>query len=145
MKRPKLDRQPIAKKQPKGTVAISSNGERICWGIGRARLDGPFSWQNVTRDILWNDLHPYLKSLETMTWDEILKASGGRSRGNNNHDVDVDQLGEEAKRDLTDAGVDDVDKVFSLRVNARMRIWGIREGRVLSLLWFDPEHMVYPV
>ena len=34
----------------------------------------------------------HLASFETMTWGEILKASGGRSNGNNHHEIDRDKF-----------------------------------------------------
>jgi len=37
------------------------------------------------------------------------------------------------------------DDLFSLRLEGDMRIWGIRLGRVLQLVWYDPRHEVYPL
>jgi hypothetical protein len=42
-------------------------------------------------------------------------------------------------------GQDDVEAVLSLRISARERVWGILDGPALQVLWWDPEHQVYPV
>ena len=47
-------------------------------------------------------------------------------------------------------GHEDVTELFSLRLDATKRVYGIRDRQVLKLLWFDPYHgdnskAVYPV
>ena len=41
--------------------------------------------------------------------------------------------------------MDDVDELYQLRVTGAERVWGIRSGPLLRLLWWDPNHEVYPV
>jgi len=46
--------------------------------------------------------------------------------------------------------MDDIDTIVSLRVNATIRLYGIRDGHALQILWYDPWHdskdmAVYPV
>ena len=38
----------------------------------------------------------------------------------------------------------ETDTLISLRVTGKKRIWGVRDGSVLHLLWWDPQHEVYP-
>ena len=85
-----------------------------------------------------------------MTWDEIMRAAGGRARGNNSHFVSVENLTRQAKDRLIEVRQDDVSELFSLRLTATKRIYGIRDRRALKLLWYDPHHgsnarAVYPV
>ena len=93
---------------------------------------------------------PKLCNFESMTWSEIMRASGGRSKGNNSHFVKVKSLTPDAKRRLAEIGQDDVSDLFSLRLSATERIYGIRDRRALKLLWYDPHHgnnakAVYPM
>lgn len=37
---------------------------------------------------------------------------------------------------------DDLDQLFSLRLTVRKRVWGIKEGNIFWILWWDPEHEV---
>lgn len=80
-----------------------------------------------------------------MTWGELLKATGGRTSGNNHHSISVDQLSQKAIGRLTELKLEDIDELFSLRLTGKIRLWGIKDGRVLKLLWYDEDHSVYPV
>ena len=84
-----------------------------------------------------------------MTWAEIMRATGGRTRGNNSHFVQAEKLTRQAKARLAEVG-EEREELFSLRLTATTRIYGIRDGRALKLLWYDPYHgtnaqAVYPV
>jgi hypothetical protein len=85
-----------------------------------------------------------MQNFETMTWHEILKASGGRSNGNNNHEIPISDLCSDARKRLEELNLDDTDSIFSLRLAGKQRIFGIKEKRVLKIIWFDPDHSVCP-
>ena len=36
--------------------------------------------------------------------------------------------------------MDDIDSIVSFRINATIRMYGIRDGRALRILWYDPWH-----
>jgi hypothetical protein len=89
--------------------------------------------------------HEYLQKalqrlavLETMTWTAIL------ADGKHYHYVEVSRLPSKAKRRLQDIERDDLDQIVSLRVEGQPRVWGVRDRGVLHILWWDPEHTVYP-
>ena len=86
----------------------------------------------------------HLKDRETMTWAEIESQSGGRNKGTNNHAIEVDKLSPKAQKRLAELGLDDIGKLFSLRAQGKIRIWGVRQANVLKILWFDPKHEVCP-
>ena len=86
------------------------------------------------------DILPKLRDFESMTWAEIMRAAGGRARGSNSHFVEVRNLTGHAKQRLAEIGQDDVSELFSLRLSATVRIYGIRDRRALKLLWYDPHH-----
>ena len=100
---------------------------------GQAALKG--SW--------WDEIYSKLQNFESMTWAAIFEQSGGRSRGTNSHEVPVSKLGREAQKRLRSMGYE-VDSIFSLRLKGLVRIYGIREGAVLKILWFDKKHEIYP-
>ena len=45
---------------------------------------------------------------------------------------------------LVEIKQDDLSQLFSLRISAKCRVWGILDGRVFKVLWYDPKHEVYP-
>lgn len=72
-----------------------------------------------------------------MTWAEI--------EGDKNHFMPVGKVSKDAKQRLREIGLDDRDTLFSFRLSGKQRLWGYREEAVLYILWWDPEHTVYPV
>lgn len=76
-----------------------------------------------------------------MTWNEILKASGGKAqgKGNNNHDIFRSYLKKEAQQRLSDLRRF-ADTLFSLRLDNCTRIYGVRESNCLRIVFFDPFH-----
>ncbi len=130
---------------------ISYDSEKVVWKLEILDPDGPWGWRSaaVDRD-WWVEIFPKLKHFETMTWAEILRASGGRRIGNNHHPVAVENLSRAAQNRLKEIGLSEVWELFSLRLDGTKRIYGIRDGQVLKVLWYDPHHgnnkkAVYPV
>lgn len=78
-----------------------------------------------------------------MTWAEIQQATGGRLSGNNNHFLSVEDCCKDAKKRLEEIGLPDCDQIFSLRISGKLRLHGIKDGRVLRFIWYDPNHSVY--
>ena len=120
------------------------------WGFSIVDLEGPWGWRTAAAAVWWNEILPKLQDFESMTWVEIMRAAGGRTRGSNSHFVPAERLTRQAKDRLAEIGQDDVSELFSLRLTATMRIYGIRDRRALKLLWYDPYHgtnarAVYPV
>lgn len=61
------------------------------------------------------------------------------------HRLPVTSLSKEAQERLVTLQLDDINEVWSFRVNALKRFWCIKDQNVYALLWWDPEHRVYPV
>ena len=119
------------------TEAAPTDHERVSWGFARIDWNGPWS---MTTAVLENLVKNFFPSVESMTWAEISRASGGRRTGNNHHSIEVKKLSKAAKLRLEEIHQDDVDCIFSLRVSAVVRIYGIRDGRQFQILWYDPCH-----
>lgn len=94
---------------------------------------------------LFEDVIYKLKEFEGMTWASIMSASGGRNRGTNNHFDNVSDLIAEAQNRWIDLHLEDYDRVFSLRLTGAYRLFGILEDGVFRIVWFDPNHEIYPV
>ena len=77
-----------------------------------------------------------VRNFETMTWGEI--------EGNRHHSIQKDILSKDAKDRLVKIKLGDIDEVFSLAIDGRKRVIGIRERDVFKFLWWDPDHRVCP-
>jgi hypothetical protein len=98
----------------------------------------PFGWHRIDTAKL-EEVRRKLGDFESMTWNEILVVAGRR-----NHAVAVDRLCKAAQDRLEEIGQGDVDELTSLRLSGPERVWGIRAGHILKILWWDPEHTVCP-
>ena len=95
-----------------------------------------WGWCSLSAD-KWLYITQKLSQFETMTWQEIT--------GLENHSVPVEDCpNPDTLRRLQDLLLDDVDTLFSLRLSARERIYGIFHNSTLLLLWYDPNHTVWP-
>lgn len=132
------------------TTRIKNNPEsnrdsKPCWQFSFIDVNGRWGWKAVSGEQWWSSIFPKLKDFETMTWQEIINASGGRTVGNNNHEVNVSDIVPAARTRLKELGHDDITSLFSLRFGNTIRIWGVLEGRLLKILWFDPRHEIYKI
>lgn len=85
-----------------------------------------------------------LKAFETMTWQEISAASGGKrcGNGNNNHFVPANRLPKEEQQIfIKKKYMENYEKVFSLRLTGKMRLIGVVDNiNIFYVLWFDRDH-----
>ena len=100
---------------------------------------GPFG-ESIDGATLLRLAMDFLPQIETMKWKEILK----RSHSGSHQHYERDLICSEAKKRMIQRELDH-DVLVSLRVKGSERLWGIRQGAVCYLLWWDPEHKVCPV
>ena len=80
-----------------------------------------------------------------MTWNEILKASGAKTHGNNSHYENVAELIPEAQKRWKELKLEEYDQAFSLRLTNLHRLYGVLQDGVFRIVWFDQKHEIYPV
>lgn len=107
------------------------------WRFSIMDFGGPFGCNDITPDQAIS-IHARLSSFESMTWNEL-------ERKNDHHLIATCKLSKEARARLNAIDQDDIEHLYSLRISSTERVWGIRDRHVLKLLWWDPEHKVYPV
>jgi hypothetical protein len=112
--------------------------EHPAWRLGSIRMIEPFGWNTISRDDM-GQVIGHFKSLESMTWADILVKAK-----THNHHCDVEKMCKDAKACLEGDWQGGADEVLTLRLSNKKRVWGILEGSIVYLLWWDPEHDVYP-
>lgn len=137
-KKPRVAADPASKKEPLAPEGFDFRKETPAWRVHRLELCDPYGWHVADKSML-QSVQQRLANFETMTWMEILV------RGHKfNHPIQVLALSKDARDRLAALGLDQIEELISLRVSATERIFGIRDGRILDLLWWDPEHRVCP-
>ena len=115
----------------------STDKQTIVWHLNILDANGPWGWRGCSGTHFWDIILNRISSFERMTWAEIL-------RGKDNHQVPVNQICSDAQQRLSAIRQDDIAELYSLSLANKPRLWGIRDGRVFKVLWWDPEHTVYP-
>ena len=95
-------------------------------------------------NVFTEKIYPKLLQFESMTWDEIRQQTHGSRGKSSSHNIDVDDLYPEAKERLKILKYDDRDKIYSLRLEGTVRIFGFKELNYLDIIWIDLNHKVCP-
>lgn len=108
--------------------------EKPAWNFVNAdQTNWSFTQENVG-DLIWTEILPFLKSLERMTWKEILLINKS-----NNHSIDISKLNKIARNRLTEKFIEE-NSIISLRISATHRLYGYMINNVFNLLWYDNNH-----
>ena len=115
-------------------------GATFSWGFQNLDHGGPWSWfaleGQAQRDVIGK-----LAEMEKRTWGE---AAGSGSAGACKS-VDIPSIPtREAHDRLLELDLDEYDHIWEIRLTGRQRIWGIRVQNVFRIVWWDPEHEVWP-
>lgn len=106
------------------------------WRLATLDRDGPWCYWTATPGQI-DDLQRPLSSFESMTWQQIEETPSCGA-------IERSELGSKAQKRLDEIG-SDVERLVKLRVGKAERVWGIRDGATLKVLWWDPRHEVYPM
>lgn len=99
-------------------------------------------WSIKNCNSFYEEILDKLISFEGQTWAEIQSAAGGRRNGTNSHFENVCDLTKDAQKRIKELKLD-IDQIFSLRLTATLRLYGILEDGVFNILWYDPNHEIY--
>lgn len=106
---------------PSWRFSASDNNQ---WGLVKENIG----------DNIWTEILPYLKNIETQTWQEIFVAAK-----KNNHSVNVSSLNSIAQKRLEELHLE-MDSLLSLRLSGKHRIYGFFDYDAFCILWYDNEH-----
>lgn len=139
-KHPKTGVTPHPTKKPQidpSNLPDSILKKKPLWRFQMIDFEGAWGWNNISDKSVLFDIYSRLKSFETMTWAEI--------EGSENHLIETYKICKDARDRLKEIGYEGFENLFSFHVTGKKRIWGIRDTEALNILWWDPEHTVYPV
>ena len=92
-----------------------------------------FSKEHVG-EVIWTEIIPRLRALETQTWSEILVRDKKQ-----NHSLDLNDLNRVDQDRLITRYIE-AESLISLRVTGTHRLYGYMTGIVFNILWYDDEH-----
>ena len=121
-------------KKPKIAKALLADISKYC-SYSIFDKQGPFK-SDRDQKYLVQEIFDSKKSFEIMD---------NRSGNQGSHSVEVAKLCKEARDRLSELKLDDINSLFSFRLTGKQRIWCQKiSGEPMRVLWWDPEHKVYP-
>ncbi len=121
-------------------------GQLMTWTIERADVEGNWSWDQPRQwtEVEWQEvILPKLQSFSGLTWSELCNAVTG-SGHHSHHSMETDIICEEAQYRLVELDMY-ADSIFRFRLSNKRRLWGFRLATNFQIIWYDPEHNIYPV
>jgi hypothetical protein len=137
-KQPFVGTEPRVGKVPAIAADPSTNHLSPSWRVARLQLVDPYGWHEIGAAKLL-EIRAKLANFESMTWNDIVVR--GKKR---NHTVGISEIRKDAQLHLSSLNLYDLDEVVSLHLTGTERVWGYREGAVLHVLWWDPDHQICP-
>lgn len=123
------------------TLNVSGNDilkRQLVWRLSWVDNEGPWSLINISR-IQMTQLIDKMISFESMTVGEIF--GPGSEHGKS---YTVSDLPNVASRRIKEIKRDDEDQIHRLRCSGTQRLYGVMREHVFHVLWWDPEHEVWP-
>lgn len=88
-----------------------------------------------------------MESFNGLTWSEIMSQTTGngkrKKRRKKHHSQPHSSISAEARNRWKEIERTE-DQLFRFRYGGTGRIWGVRTGALFSVVWWDPDHKIYP-
>ena len=108
----------------------------LAWRFSSADIGGPFSCADLSHSH-FQSLWRRLRAFEGMNVAQ-LRDSGSY------HAHPTVTLAKEARARLQEINLDDIETLYSFHISGACRLWCIKYENVMSMLWWDEKHEVYP-
>lgn len=133
-------------KSKKSTVKTPVSYENVCpiWVFDRIDRNGQFAFDIERKDFNHYEILDKMISYATMTWSQLRYQThdDGRSK---HHYLEADKLSKEAQERLKAMHLEEEsDLIYSIALQNKLRVVGLRDKDKFHVLWYDPEHDVYP-
>jgi hypothetical protein len=103
-------------------------------------MSGDFGWHLIAEAEL-KRVQEWMGQIEGRTWDEACSGRAGCKS------VSLDSNEPPAQKmmaRLQEMQKDDVDNIYEFHLDGLTRFWGLRRGYVCHLVWWDPNHQLWP-
>jgi hypothetical protein len=114
-----------------------TSGQRLSWRFCHVDHEGPWAFDGVGPETM-RLIMGKLASFETMTRAEAFCGHPGK-------DYDVADIPTpEALLRLEMLGIGDMTRIARLQLTGQQRLYGFLVNAVFHIVWWDPEHQIWP-
>lgn len=122
---------------------ISTDRQTLVWSFEKTDRNDQFRFTSDRDDMEHHELLYHIMQYSDRTWAEIKQDTHDRNNKSKHHTLSYDSLSRCAQQRMLAMNIED--DVFSLALTNRLRIIGIRDGRIFRAIWYDPNHEFCPV
>lgn len=116
-----------------------NSDERLCWRFTHVDNDGDWGFRNVDPQTLC-EIMTHLRDFESMTLNAVFHNGGEPGK-----DYEVEQIpNQDALKRLVEKNLADQTKISRLRLGGKPRLYGFLRGNVFYVVFWDPEHDIWP-
>ncbi len=108
----------------------------LSWRFSKADLGGPYKCANLSYSD-FQQLWERLKAFETKNLSDLRKTGS--------HPIPVLDYCKEARERLLEIRLDDIEELWSFRIDGACRLHCFQEETIFAVLWWDPDHGACPV
>jgi hypothetical protein len=134
-KRAKFGAVPKPEKKARFQDPSLDGGHPLAWRFSGADRGGPFGWA-ISTDEKFREVIEKLYEFEGKNWSQIIDSGS--------HPIAVKDIVKEARDRLVAIEQDDLDELMSLRLTGPNRVWCVRSGHIMRVLWWDADHKICP-
>ena len=133
--------------RPEKTIVkneVSYEATTPAWMFDKIDRNRKFAFDITRKDFEHYEFLDKMLAYATMTWAQLRRQThdDGKSK---HHYLDPDKLSKEAQDRLSAMHLEESsDQVYSIALSNKLRIVGLRDKDKFHVLWYDPEHDVYP-
>ena len=130
---PSGSKRPVIAQEPESYMH-----RKMAWRIGRIQLADPFGWHELDLSGILA-IQNKLASFEGMTFGEVFLEGNKR-----NHEIPVDSIPNKIARQWIIKNLPGQTSLWTLRLTGAQRIWGILGDGAYQIVFWDPQHHIYP-
>jgi len=124
---------------------VSTNNSKQVWIFDQVDNDGHFRFDPNRNDMKCNDVLDKIIQYSKKKWSEIMNEIHGYHGNSKHHFLNYDALSDKAKERIKSLNLnEEIDSVFSMRLDGETRVIGLRQGQSFVVKWFDPKHEFCP-
>lgn len=129
--------QPASEKRPVPGPPVPEDPQaRIMFRLGLMDYGGPWGFDGLS------SAHVKLIAESCRSWETL---TVGEFRGLPSHvEIAKEALINDAQERMIEIGLEEYDGLWHLRLGNKPRLWGLLDGHVFYVVWWDPEHEVCP-
>lgn len=142
-RRPRKESDPASSKKPR---TASESPQPFRWRTDHADLSKKgWGWGRLSISEFFRDIASKLHHFEDWTWPDMV----AQDQVHFTPPAKIVRKAQKRLEELAKEAIipDDLigEELASIHVASRPVVWGYRVGKFFHLLWWDPEHTVYPV